>query len=152
METILDLLARNGFDWSVATVERLVAALGLKPASSKGRRTTWRDGQRSLSIYKSGDDIESVEVTLWARDADENDVRFNADSLEWRKEYDRLLAVAIAHLRPPSFEGRVNDVGFPDDQDAVRLALWPQPWGRLMLKLLQEGREIPLRVAVTLAR
>ena len=50
----------------------------------------------------------------------------------------------------PHFEGPLGADGFPGDQDAVRLALWKKPWGRMMLKSQHEGREMPLTVSVSL--
>ena len=152
MDEVFDFLAEGAFDWSPSSVEKLAARLDLKLAATKGTRTTWRKGGTSLSAYREGETLRRAEITFWVREPDEDETRYRADLSAMQTEYSRRLDQAQRRLGKAVFEGGPDDPGAPPDEDAVRMALWPQSWGRLMLKMLHEDRDIPLRVSLVLAR
>lgn len=62
--------------------------------------------------------------------------------------WEHAVAAAEIELGRPAFDDGGAARGYPEDQDAVWLALWPLPTGRLMIQELHEDRELPFRLAV----
>ena len=152
MDEVLDFVGEETFDWSPSSAEKLAWRLGLKLAATKGTRTTWRKGGTSLSAYRDGDALRKVEITFWVREPNEDEAQYRADLSALQAEYARRLDQAQRRLGKAVFEGTLDDAGAPADEDFVRMALWPQPWGRLMLKMLHEDRDVPLRVSLGLEK
>ena len=151
-KALVEWLAAHPFNWKDANVEGLAAAAGFVRSERTEHRTSFVKDGLFLVAYHPDGDIGWVDVELWNHAAPEDEKAYHRVEKAIEREYrDALLEMGTA-AGPAAFEGTLDDAGFPEDQDAVRLAQWNKAWGRLLLKSQHEGREMPLTLVVTLAR
>jgi len=98
------------------------------------------------ALYRTGRLECTVKIAMDPQLLDEdkwNDMheRFVAS---WCAARDRLAS----SLGPPQFDGRPGDPGMPDDEDAVRLAHWPQQGRQVSVQYRHEDRELPMRLVL----
>ena len=106
--------------------------------------------QERLDVLASEGLVERVEVTLEAfvDVPDLSGAEYEDKVDEFFALWEHAVAAAEIELGRPAFDDGGAARGYPEDQDAVWLALWPLPTGRLMIQELHEDRELPFRLAV----
>jgi hypothetical protein len=97
----------------------------------------------SLSLYSEGEVAEFVEVTLDAyRDPHLlNELEYEQKTDEFHRKFQAAVSTGTRVLGPPVFVDGVGRDGFPEDQEAVWLALWPSANARLMIEQKHEDQE-----------
>jgi hypothetical protein len=117
-------------------------------------RTTYEtpEGPR-LSLYSEGDLAEFVEITLEAFQDPHllSEVEYEQKANEFLEKFRAAVAIGTRILGPPAFNDGVGRDGFPEDQDAVSLALWPSGSSRLMIEQKHEDKELPIRLCIVVA-
>jgi hypothetical protein len=155
-DAALQALVHMAWDWTEEGFETTARQLGLERE---------RDADPELPAY----------TTPWGKDwaqaiiEDGNVVRLEvlveAKSPAWRPFTARKLAALVRKFRDkhdayvrriaaikgtPKFVGDADASGFPTDEDALRLALWPAENARLMLILRNEGPDTPVWISIVL--
>jgi hypothetical protein len=106
-----------------------------------------------LSLYCEGDLAEFVGRSPW-RLSDPHllsEVEYEQKANEFEQKFRAAVAAGMRILGPPAFNDGVGCDGFPDDQDAVWLALWPSVDSRLMIEQKHEDKELPARLCIVVA-
>ena len=150
--SLLTWLRSHPFAFLPAQADALVAALGLVPDSAKLNRRSFKGADGLLSVYLEGHSVDWIDLTLWSRDPGGPKQVYRKSLEELFERYQRALALVEKREGAPLFEGESGDDGFPEDQSAIRLACWTQPWGRLVLKCEHDGMDVPLLLTLTLDR
>ena len=152
--TIIRALASLQWRWDEAGWKAAVQQLGLRESKSVPGRVSYLSPENeTLSAYFDGSRLEFVEVTVdLFRDPELlAEAAYRQKIAEFRDKFEGLVGLTAAILGAPAFAGPPSDEGFPDDQDALRLALWSVPDGRLMIEQKHEDKELPIRVSVVVA-
>jgi len=140
--------------WSRASAEQAIASLGARMIQGVPGRSTYEtpEGAR-LSLYSEGDLAEFVEITLEAfQDPHLLSVAdFEQKADEFLQKFRAAVAIGTRILGPPAFNDGVGHDGFPEDQDAVWLALWTSGTSRLMIEQKHEDKELPMRLCIVVA-
>ena len=155
--TIWNLLTRlkgATWTWSKAGAEQVIASLGARTVQGVAGRSTYEtpEGPR-LSLYSEGDVAEFLEITLEALQDPHllSEVEYEQKATEFFQKFQAAVAIGTRILGPPVFNDGVGREGFPEDQDAVRLALWPSGNSRLMIEQKHEDKELPMRLCIVVA-
>gem|GEM_PF-3406421 len=149
--SIARLLHSTTWSWNVDSLALLSESLGLQPHQRIPGRATYRfSGGPTCSFYLSAPRILFVESTL--------DVYLDPEKLTpealaaqdaaFVENYSRLVRSLSNAIGSPTFEGACTAPGFPKDQNAIRLALWPGKKARFMVAYKHEDPELPLRLCV----
>jgi len=154
IEQIIQTLSKIQFQSELNEVFTLLSSQGLRLVQNVGRRHTFQDaGGQKYSFYLRKDGrIRCVEVTFYAR--------FDTESLS-SADYQRLVDEMMRHYedalnRVIALQGigrdflLGNEVEMPHQRDAVRLTLWSLSGADLMLELKYEGRDVPIRLVLSL--
>jgi len=153
--SLLPKLKGVTWTWSKAGAEQAIASLGARRVQGVPGRSTYQtaEGPR-LSLYSEGDLAEFVEITLEAFPDPHllSDVEYEQKADEFLQKFRAAVAIGTQILGPPAFNDGVGRDGFPEDQDAVRLALWPSGDCRLMIEQKHEDKELPIRLCIVVAR
>jgi hypothetical protein len=147
-------LTSAGWRWDVEGWRELAGRLGLRESDSVRTRISYRTPENeTLSAYFDGNRLEFVEVTLDIfRDPEQLSESEHAQKMaEFRGKFNLAVESAMEVLGEPLLRGGPEDEGFPDDQDAIRLALWLIPGGRFMIEQKHEDKELPIRVSIVVA-
>jgi hypothetical protein len=151
------LLATVPWSWDLTSLTEAVSSIGgeevgrVAPAGTG--RITFRVDDFDVDVYFDSGLVVQAEVnTAVFADSDLLSTREYEDKVD---EYFALFSAAVAateaELGTPAFcDGAAAD-GFPDDQDAEWVALWPMENGRLMIEQRHEDRELPVRICVVVA-
>lgn len=144
-------LAQYEWNWSSWAV--FADALGLREKERVLTRRSYYFLERlELDLFAEGEG-RSVRVPLAvSADVEElSDIDYENLIDEFFEKFDGCVADAQAVLGPPAFNDGAAATGFPEDQDAVMLALWELPTARLMIQLQHEGRDVPIRIEIVVA-
>lgn len=79
-----------------------------------------------------------------------DDDAYESAHRELRAQYDELVEQASQVLSPPAFEGSFGADGFPESQDAARLAAWQKGRTLCCLAFKDDGPIAPLRLTLVL--
>jgi hypothetical protein len=140
--------------WNADEWRELAGRLGLREVNSVLTRRSYQTPEKeTLSAYFDGDRLEFVEITLDIFKGLENlSESEQAEKIsEFLVKFNLAVDSAVAILGKPLFRGGPRDEGFPDDQDAIRLALWLISGGRFMIEEKHEDKELPIRVSIVVA-
>jgi hypothetical protein len=120
---------------------------------SKGKRRTYQDPNGLLwDAYLDKDALLLVEVELECMAVHTlSDAEYEDQLDDYASKFEVVVKELGAALGKPAFCDGAGAVGFPDDQDAIWLALWPARNARLMLQQKHEARELPIRLVLVVA-
>ena len=154
IQTLLTKLKGATWTWSKAGAEQVIASLGARMVQGVPGRSTYEtpEGPR-LSLYSEGNLAEFLEITLEAFQDPHllSEVEHEHKANEFLQKFQAAVAIGTRILGPPVFNDGVGRDGFPEDQDAVRLALWPSGNSRLMIEQKHEDKELPIRLSIVVA-
>ena len=156
MQTVRELLAKldHPFEWTrnglTPALKRLDAVLG---ESVPGRDTYQLPDGSAASVYYEGARVYQIEMTLdvFRRTASLTDLEYEDKVDEYFSKYNSFVEEAKTALGDPQFDHGFGCEGFPEDQDAVWLALWNLGDSRAMIQQKHEDREMPFRVVLIYA-
>lgn len=135
-------------DWPM-----IMNLLGLKLKEQAGERITYTFlNDFNLDVFFSGVKVDFLEVTVDAcLDVDElSESEYENKIDEYYGKFRTAVSLVTPLLGESDFcNGSAAD-GFPEDQDAVWLALWRIGNARLMIQQKHEDRELPFRICVVL--
>ena len=151
LEETLRGLRALAWDWSRDEASRLARSLNLRPCGGLPGRVSYvtNEGQ-DVSVYYEAESPRRVEITLDAF----HDPHLLSESAyedkvdEFYGKFEGAVAKATGILGKPLFNDGRAASGFPEDEDAVWLALWRLPNARLMIQQRHEDKELPLRLVV----
>ena len=152
--SIIRALSSLSWRWDEPSWRAAAQQLGLRESRAvRGRISYLSPENETLSAYFDGDRLEFVEVTLdLFRDPELlSEEGYTEKIAEFREKFEELVGLTTALLGDPVFCGPSSAEEFPEDQDALRLALWPVREARLMIEQKHEDKELPIRVSVVLA-
>jgi hypothetical protein len=154
VEKLLTKLKGVPWTWSKAGAEQVITSLGARMVQGVPGRSTYEtpEGTR-LSLYSEGDLAEFAEITLEALQNPHllSEVEYEQKANEFLQKFRAVVAIGTQILGPPAFNDGVGSDGFPEDQDALRLALWPSGNSRLMIEQKHEDKELPIRLCIVIA-
>jgi hypothetical protein len=144
--------------WDPAGWSEIAAELCVTEVERAGREGAWRVTcsplhGHELTVFIYQGQVDSVEVTVDVfLDTDElSGPEYDDKADEFYDKYCSALQAAESAFGEPGFNGNMDDEGYPEDQDAEWLALWPAENGRLMIQQKHEDRELPFRICVVVA-
>jgi hypothetical protein len=154
LQPILRQLKDASWKWRTGEVRALIMSLGATPTDQVPERSSFNlKGFVDVSLYWNGDSAEFIEMTLESfeetRSLDPDAYEEKVD--EFFAKYEAVVTEVEKVLGPPEFNDGGSADGFPDDQEAVWLALWRWRHARLMVEQKHEDRELPMRVTIVLA-
>src|SRR5215510_14794897 len=126
LTALLEKLRGVKWDWRKPEAERIVASLAGPPIERVPGRTTYRmDGVEDISLYHEGERPEFLEITVESfRDPHLLSPAQYEDKVD---EYFQKYRVAVKQgtgvLGRPAFDDGGGASGFPEEQEAVWLAL-----------------------------
>jgi len=127
----------------------------LKEVSSAEARISYRDADGLVwDVYQSDGGIDFISVDIRTSEPVEDLPNSALERIyaNFERAFDSFQKATSKILGAPAFVGGFDDAGFPEDQDAVRLALWLVDKARLMLEFKHEGLEFPVRLILVAAR
>jgi hypothetical protein len=142
------------WQWDAEGWRELVGRLGLREINSVRSRISYRTPEDEiLSAYFDGNRLEFAEVTLDIfKDLEQLSESERAQKMaEFHSKFNFAVDSAMEVLGGPLLRGGPEDEDFPDDQDAIMLALWRIPGGRFMIEQKHEDKELPIRVSIVVA-
>jgi hypothetical protein len=142
------------WEWSLSWATESIQQIGGKLEEEVNGRLTYRlEDDYSLSIYHEGHNVLFVEGTLEAFGDVEglSPVEYEDKVDEFFKKYEGAVAAVERVLGRPRFNDGAAAAGFPADQEAVWLALWPARNARFMIQQKHEDRDLPFRLCVVVA-
>ena len=151
---VASLLYSISWLWTMRAWSERSGELGLMLIESRGQRRTYSDPQgRIWDVYLDGEAIVSVEVEDSLREdvASLSDGQYEDLVDEFYRYFVELCSCLTKTIGPPKFADGAAADGFPSDQDAVWLALWPAKNARLMLQVKHEARDAPMRICLVVA-
>jgi hypothetical protein len=122
-------------------VEKRPGASGLRREWQKGDIVAAQFGRGSTAFLET-----TVEI---ARPDPEDPDSEDQLTVEFERRFGRNLAQLVAHLGEATFVGSYGDEGFPDDADAVMIALWRISSGMVALNFKHEDSGVPFRITAT---
>lgn len=140
--------------WDRKFAHDLVNSLGGTLKSQVQGRDTFRlPGGQTLSVYHADDAVRFLEVTIDAfLETDRlSDAEFEDKADEFFAKYEEVVTLVSSVLSKPLFDNGFGNPGFPKDQEAQWLALWPLKNARLMVEQKNEDRELPFRISLVVA-
>jgi len=163
--TISRQLKSVRLEWETAKMRTLISALcprseeklHIRSGGKDQRRMTFKCQDFTCSIYNEPDSVDRVswvEFTLDFFDAplDWGWDEWKEKEQEFQEKYKETVEEAMATLGSPNFSGGYGIDGYPEDDDAVILALWSLTNGEVRIALRHEDREVPIRLCITLRR
>ncbi|MFO0864550.1 MAG: hypothetical protein U0744_07860 [Gemmataceae bacterium] len=139
------------WEWNSGAIDRMALQLGLSSYQRTDARATFIfPGGPTCSFYFSEDQILFVESTLEILyNPEELSVaEFQTKEREYLTNYKNLVDLATQEFGRPLFEGAYGSSGFPEGQNAVRLALWKTPSAVFMIEYKHDDRELPMYLCV----
>lgn len=147
-------LQRVPWRWAAGEVATALAPLAPEFVEEVPGRTTFTiPGGHDLSIYSEGDAVSFVEITLDSFEDSHllSEWEYEDKVDEFFRKYEQAVEGTRSVLGKPVFDDGAGNTKFPDDQEAVWLALWPADNGRFMIQQKHEDKELPFRVTVVIA-
>jgi hypothetical protein len=154
LSRLFERLRHLTWDWRLGNAEEIVSAIAGDPVSRVAGRVAYRlDGMVDVSLYHDDERAIMVEFTVEAFPEPHRltSAGYEDKVDEYFMKYEGAVAEAERVLGEPAFNDGAAATGFPEDQDAVWLALWPANNARLMVEQKHEDRELPLRLCVVVA-
>jgi len=151
---IANSLREPEWQWSLAWWEAKAMEWHLTPRESKGSRRTYIDRAGLLwDVYCEDSTLLQVEVELEAflEVTALTDSEYEDKIDEYTDKFENVARDLQEALGKPSFKDGASAKGFPEDQDATWLALWPARNARVMLQQKHEDREFPFRLLLVVA-
>ena len=140
--------------WSQNEDGAFAAHLGWSIEKRTPQRTDFRaKGFAAVSAYFEADMCFAVEADIEVATSTEALAPDQFDDLadSFYVKFRDVVGRVTETLGEPLFcDGAAAD-GFPDDQDAVWLALWAEEGLRIMVQQKNEGRDMPFRVTLVFA-
>jgi hypothetical protein len=140
--------------WSQNEDGAFAAHLGWSVEKRTDHRTDFRaTGFAAVSAYFEAGACFAVEadIEVAASTGDLAPDQFDDLADSFYAKFNDMVGRVTETLGEPSFcDGAAAD-GFPDDQDAVWLALWVGDGLRIMVQQKNEGRDMPFRVTLVCA-
>jgi hypothetical protein len=139
--------------WDLDAIGSALSRLGASRKVQHARRIGYTmTGLDDLSVYHKAGRVWLVEFTLesFAYPAELSDAQYEDKVDEYFVKYQKLVAATAEILGPPVFDDGFAAPDFPEDQDAVWLAMWNLSSARLMVEQKHEDRELPFRLCVVL--
>jgi hypothetical protein len=154
--TIAETFAGLSWQWDLEGFGHAIAEAGAVPIGEHRDGDGWRQyglGSQVVDVLVTNARVVRAEVTVAAfTDVDSLMLTEYDDKVDEFYELWRSTTIATEErLGPPVFQDGGAAPGFPEEEDAVWVALWPLPSGNLMLEQLHEDRELPFRLAVVVA-
>lgn len=143
--------------WEIADLHALLESLGYRKHQAVEGRISYslnRDPPITCSLYLTPEDSpEFVEITFdrFAEPELLSELEYDDMVDAYFKKFSRVADLAMERLGEPKFRNGFGNPGFPDDQEAVWLALWLRHDARFMVALRHEDREAPFRICLCLA-
>ena len=118
-----------------------------------GRETYKLPDGSTTSIYSEDNAVIHIEISLDIFPGTESltDLEYEDKVDEFFEKFNAAVVEAAGILGDPQFNDGFGCEGFPDDQDAVWLALWNVSGSRVMIQQKHEARELPFRLLLVLA-
>lgn len=157
IEAIPDILAtvKNvKWRWSKEEMEECIRSLGWKFIEQVLHRQEYLVcGNLQASIYFDGSECIVIEIDVEVfLDPDTLSLTEYDDKVdEFFAKYEQAVQLAEKVLGRPRFNDGAAARGYPEDQDAVWVALWHFPACRIMIQQKHEDRELPFRVSLVIA-
>ncbi|MGW2890216.1 hypothetical protein ACWDDN_33920 [Streptomyces griseoruber] len=138
------------FDSNVPLEDRLRGSGWLEqPPGTRGLHREWHNEEIAAVQYGRGSD-SFLEVSIHTTFPDPEDPDSEERlTVEFEDKFERSLARCIHTLGSAAFVGSYGDEGFPEDVDAVMVALWPVGSGVIALNFKHEDWGVPFRITVT---
>jgi hypothetical protein len=145
--TIAKQLSDVAWDWTAKGAEQALRAAGWAHTSESEHRVDLARDRWHVQLFRTGRHPR-VEATLDVTWPD----REPAGAVEERyeREYETAVAAVASLFGKPAFDGPAGRPGFPDDEVALRCAVWHEPGARLMVAYRHDDQH-PHRIAVVAA-
>jgi hypothetical protein len=155
-DVAIQALVHTTWDWTEDGFEAVVGTLGLVREA---------DADPEMPVYVSPWGKEWVQAIVEDGSVQRLELLVEDKSPAWRPFTSRKLAALGRKFRDkldvyakrvaavkgtPTFQGESGASGFPPDEDAHVLALWPAENARLMLTMRNEGRDTPFWISIVL--
>lgn len=135
-----------------AAMGAVLAQLGYHRVRTVTTHEHWELGDRLATVcHEPALDVTFLEAVLTMVEVPDDDTAaYERAHKEVAGRYRTLLADLEGVLGAPDFEGAFDDEGFPEDEDAVRLAAWCRDGVACYLQFRDDGPIAPVRVALVL--
>lgn len=144
---LLDALGPSSWPESVEALRDMLGRMGYACRLIAGQREDWAQEDQTAHLYHfPAQGVTFLELVLVQDEANPDPAAAGPRTRAIAEAYATALAEAQARLGAPAFEGAFGDDGFPEDDDAVRLALWRQGQTRLSLQQKDDGPDFPMRL------
>ena len=154
IESVLKKLKSITWMWAKSDIEEILCSLGATLVEMISGRWTCRLSEgASLSVYFQDDRVEFVEITIAVFQNPHllSEVEYEDKVDEFFEKFEETVLLGKRVLGLPLFNDGAAAEGFPDDQDAVWLALWNVKNARLMIQQTHEDKELPFRLCIVIA-
>ena len=153
IKTVVTRYSVIEWSWSLVGLKTELIKLGAVLESVvEGRQTFLLPEGLDLTIYHENDLVMFVEidVKVFLNPHLLSDCEYEDKVDEFFEFYESAVTEAEKILGKPVFnDGSARD-GFPEDQDAVWLALWELDNSRLMIQQKHEDKELPFRLTLVI--
>ncbi len=156
-DELRDLASRAqslGWSWHRRDWDSQVRALGLVPKGEAGTRLKYATSAGTQAwAYTDGSQVLTLKFELVAL-PNTRSISSEVNAATWRSlsaNFERTVDAATASLGTPQFVGDPLVPGFPVDQDAARLAIWPLQGARFMLQLVHTDPDAPMLLMIVIA-
>jgi hypothetical protein len=154
---LIDLLLRLQhveWSWQLSRTEEIVSGLAGAPLKRLDSRLKYGlEGFEDVSLYYEAAEALALEMTIEScrQPYRLTPAEYEDKVDEYFRKYETTVATVSGVLGKPVFDDGAGGSGFPDDQEAVWLALW---WGsnaRIMIQQKHEDRDAAFRLCVLVA-
>ena len=155
-DAALQALVHTAWDWTEGGFEAVMKQLGLErepdaDPEMPGYTTPWGK-EWAQAIIEDGN-VERLELLVEAKSPMWRPFTTRKLTALVRKfidKHDAYVKRVSAVKGTPTFLGEHEATGFPPDEDAHRLAMWPAENARLMLIMRNEGPDTPVWISIVL--
>jgi len=147
-------LAAQKWEWSAEAVQRILRGLTWEFVRNVQHRDEYRlhNGWVASVYHERGVPfLVEVDVHAYVEVDSLNELEYQRKADEFYDKYRAAVGAAREVLGNPLFDGETAATGFPQDQDAVWLALWRSEDARYMIQQKHEDRETPFRICLVVA-
>lgn len=152
--TVAQEIHRADWQWARSWWESKAKQLHLIHQESKGGRVTYKDVNGLIwDAYLAGEKLLMLKVTIEVFEdvVSLSDSEYEDKVDEYTDKFEAAAKNLESALGKPVFCDGAAASGFPNDQDANWLALWPGNNARVMLQQKHEGRDLPFRLCLVVA-
>jgi len=154
MLSVAKILLNIEWQWDRSWWDSLASELNLNSTKSPESRRSYVDANGYLwSAYFDRDKLEFLEINMLIFEDVESlsNSTYKEKADEFSQKFKDAVHDLIAIFGNPIFSDSWAAEGFPDDQDAIWLALWKGENARLMLEQKNEARDLPFRLCFIVA-